>query len=329
MDYHYHSMVTGLGYAVPDKVLTNADLEKIVDTTEEWIAERTGMKERRIVEDGVVTSDLCTAAAKRAMKEAHLSGKDIDMIIIGTVTGDVHFPATACYVQEKLGAVNAAAFDISAACSGFIYGLAIADNFIATGYYKNILVIGGEILSRITDYTDRRTCVLFGDGAGAAIVQPSDGRRGIIKTHIHSDGHLAHLLNMPGGGSKHPATIETVEERMHFIKMEGQEVFKAAVKTMGDAAKKMLKDTKTSSKDLDLLIPHQANTRIIDATARRLKLPNEKVFINVQKYGNTSAASIPIALAEARNEGRLKSGDLCLLVSFGGGFTCGAALIKF
>ena len=322
-------MITGLGYAVPEKVLTNFDFEKMVDTSDEWITERTGMKERHIGEEGVVTSDLCTQAAEKAMAEANLTGKDIDIIIIGTVSGDEHFPATACYVQDKLGAINAAAFDISAACSGFLYGLTLADIFIANGSYKNILVIGGEMLSRITDYTDRRTCVLFGDGAGAAIVQPSDGSRGIINTYIKSDGHLADLLHMPGGGSKYPATMETVNQKLHFIKMEGPEVFKAAVKTMGDAAVNILAKSNITSQDLDLLIPHQANTRIINATARRIKLPMDKVFVNVQKYGNTSAASIPIALTEARDEGKLKKDDLCLLVSFGGGFTCGAVLFKY
>lgn len=322
-------MITGLGFAVPDKVLTNSDFEQIVDTSDEWITERTGMKERHIGEDGVVTSDLCTEAAKKAMAEANLTGKDIDIIIIGTVTGDENFPATACYVQDRIGAINAAAFDISAACSGFLYGLTLADNFITNGSYKNILVIGGEMLSRITDYTDRRTCVLFGDGAGAVVLQPSDGMRGIVKTYIKSDGRLADLLHMPGGGSKNPASEKTIDQRMHYIKMEGPEVFKAAVKSMGDAAVNILADTNTSSENLDLLIPHQANIRIINATARRINLPMEKVFINVQKYGNTSTASIPIALTEARDEGRLKKGDLCLMVSFGGGFTCGAVLIKF
>ena len=244
-------------------------------------------------------------------------------------SGDEQFPATACYVQDKLNAVNAAAFDISAACSGFLYGLTIADHLIASGQYKNILVIGGEMLSRITDYEDRRTCVLFGDGAGAAILQPSDGTRGIIKTYMKSDGHLADLLHMPGGGSKHPATVETVNERLHYIKMAGQEVFKAAVKSMGDAASQILKDTNTTTKELDLLIPHQANIRIIDALARRIRLHKDKVFVNVDRYGNTSAASIPIAMAEARDMGRLKSDDLCLLVSFGGGFTFSAVLFKY
>ena len=329
MSYQINSMITGLGFTVPNKKMTNADFEKIIDTSDEWITERTGMKVRYFGENGQVTSDLCTKAAKIAMSEAGINSEDLDAIIIATVSGDVNFPATACYVQDKLNAVNAAAFDISAACSGFLYGLTIADSFITSKKYKNILVIGGEMLSRITDMTDRTTCVLFGDGAGAAILQPSDGKRGILKTYIKSYGHLAHLLNMPGGGSKYPASHETVDQRLHYIKMAGREVFKAAVKTMGDAAVNILSQNGFSSEELDLLIPHQANFRIIKATAKRINLPMEKVYMNVQKYGNTSAASIPIALAEAKNEGILKKGDLCLMVSFGGGFTCGAVLLKY
>ena len=329
MDYNYNSMITGLGFAVPKKVLTNKDLEKIVETSEEWIVERTGMKERHIGEEGVVTSDLCTEASLIAMERARVTPEQIDAIIVGTISGDVSFPSTACYVQDKLQAVNAAAFDISAACSGFIYGIEIADSFISCGKYKTVLVIGGEMLSRITDYEDRRTCVLFGDGAGAAIIQPSNGTRGIIKTYIGSDGRLADLLTMPGGGSKYPASQETIENRLHYIKMAGQEVFKAAVKTMGDAAVKILEDSGVSSEQLKLLITHQANTRIINATAKRIKIQMEKVFINIEKYGNTSAASIPIALTEAVEQGVLKQDDLCLLVSFGGGFTFGAVLFKY
>ncbi|MBN1153715.1 ketoacyl-ACP synthase III [candidate division KSB1 bacterium] len=322
-------MITGLGFAVPKKVLTNKDFERMVDTSDEWIVERTGMKERHIGEEGVVTSDLCADAAKIAMERANVSAEQIDAIIIGTITGDVGFPATACYVQNKLNAVNAVAFDISAACSGFLYALELADAYIASGKYKTILTIGGEMLSRVTDYQDRRTCVLFGDGAGAAIIQPSDGTRGIISTYIGTDGHLADLLMMPGGGSKYPASIETVKERMHYIQMAGQEVFKAAVKTMGDAAVKILHDSGVPGDKLKLLITHQANTRIINATAKRIKIPMEKVFINIEKYGNTSAASIPIALTEAVEQGVLQKDDLCLLVSFGGGFTFGAVLFKY
>lgn len=321
-------MITGLSFAVPKKILTNSDLESIVDTSDEWIRSRTGMVERHIADETTATSDLATEAARKALKKAGIKAKDIDIIIVATVTGDTPFPATACYVQKNLGATKAAAFDIAAACSGFLYGLTIADTFIANGTYKNILVIGAEMLSKITDYTDRTTCVLFGDGAGAAVLQPSDGTRGIIHTYIHSDGRLTDLLVMPGGGSRKPATHETIDQHLHYIKMEGPEVFKAAVKAMGDAAVEALQSAGIKSSQLALLIPHQANIRIIQATARRIKLPYEKVFVNVDKYGNTSSASIPIALTEAIEQGRLQRDDYCLLVSFGGGFTTGAVLLK-
>lgn len=328
MENSYQAMITGLGFSVPKKILTNFDLEKIVDTTDEWIRTRTGMIERHVSDDSIATSDLGTEAARKAMAMAGIKAKDLDIIIVATVTGDTPFPSTACFIQKNIGATKAAAFDISAACSGFLYGLSIANNFVANGAYKNILVVGAEILTKITDYSDRQTCVLFGDGAGAAVVQPSDGKRGIIKTFIKSDGHLTDLLYMPGGGSRKPATHETIDQKLHFIKMEGPEVFKAAVKAMGDAAVEILKKSGIKSSQLALLIPHQANIRIIQATAKRIKLPMDKVFINVDKYGNTSAASIPIALTEAVEQGRLKPNDLCLLVSFGGGFTTGAVLLK-
>ena len=329
MDYTYRSMITGLGFAVPEKILTNADFEKIVDTKEEWIKERTGMSERHIADEATATSDLATEAARKALAMACIKPKEIDIIIVATVTGDTPFPAAACFVQKNLGATHAAAFDISAACSGFLFGLTLADNFIANGSHKNILVIGAEELSKITDYTDRTTCVLFGDGAGAAVLQPSDGRRGIVQTLIKSDGRLTDLLIMPGGGSRRPASYETIDQRLHYIKMQGQEVFKAAVKSMGDAAVETLKKAGVKSSQLALLIPHQANNRIIEATAKRIKLPIEKVFINIDKYGNTSSASIPIALTEAIQQGRLKRDEYCLLVSFGGGFTTAAVLLKF
>lgn len=317
-----------MGYAVPQKILTNRDLEAIVDTSDEWIRTRTGMVERHIADDATATSDLATEAARKALKQAGMKAKDLDVIIVATVTSDTPFPAAACYVQKNLGATHAAAFDISAACSGFLYGLTMADTFIVSGKFKNILVIGAETLSKITDYTDRTTCVLFGDGAGAAIVQPSDGTKGILHTYIHSDGRLTDLLVLPGGGSRKPASHETIDQHLHYIKMEGPEVFKAAVTSMGDAAVEALKAVGIKSSQLALLIPHQANIRIIQATARRIKLPMDKVFVNVDKYGNTSAASIPIALTEAIEQGRLQPGDYCLLVSFGGGFTTGAVLLK-
>jgi 3-oxoacyl-[acyl-carrier-protein] synthase III len=328
VEHEFSSMISGFSFAVPEKILTNFDMEKLVDTSDEWIRTRTGMQERHIANESTSTSDLGTEAAKKALAKASVKATDLDIIIFATATPDTLFPSTACYVQRNIGAVNAAAFDISAACSGFLYGLSMADALIKGGGYKNILIIGGETLSKITDYTDRNTCVLFGDGAGAAVVQPSDGTRGIIHTFMKSDGRLVDLLNIPGGGSRIPATHESVDQRLHYIKMAGQEVFKHAVTAMGNAAVKSLTAAGISSEELALLIPHQANVRIMQATARRIKLPEEKVFMNVHKYGNTSAASIPIALTEAIEEGRLKEGDYCLMVSFGGGFTTGAVLCK-
>lgn len=328
MQNKFSSMISGFSFAVPEKILTNLDMEKLVDTSDEWIKSRTGMQERHIADEKTATSDLGTEAAKKALAKAGVEAKDLDIIVVATATPDTPFPSTACFIQRNIGAVNAAAFDISAACSGFLYGLTMADALIKGGGYKNILIIGGETLSKITDYTDRNTCVLFGDGAGAAVVQPSDGTRGIIHTLMKSDGRLVDLLNMPGGGSRIPASHESIDQRLHYIKMEGQDVFKHAVTAMGDAAVESLKATGISSDELALLIPHQANVRIMQATARRVKLPVEKLFMNVHKYGNTSAASIPIALTEALEEGRLKEGDYCLLVSFGGGFTTGAVMFK-
>ena len=323
------SMIRGIGAAVPERILTNADLAKIVDTSDQWIQERTGMKVRHIVDDKVQNSDLSAQAAKKALDDAQMTAEEIDTIIVATVTGDVTFPATACYVQEKIGAVNAAAFDISAACSGFLFGLNIADGFIASGKSKNVLIIGCEVLSRILDWKDRTTCILFGDAAGAAVLGPANGDgRGVLGTFIKTDGRLAQLLWMPGGGTRFPAEV-ALSENLNNIKMKGQEVFKAAVAAMGDAAVHILKKTGLTPDEIDLLIPHQANIRIINATARRLKMPLEKVFVNVQDYGNTSSASIPLALAEARQKGILKEGDVCLMVTFGGGFTWGSAAVRF
>ena len=323
------SMIRGIGAAVPERILTNADLAKIVDTSDQWIQERTGMKVRHIVDDKVQNSDLSAQAAKKALDDAQMTAEEIDTIIVATVTGDVTFPATACYVQEKIGAVNAAAFDISAACSGFLFGLSIADGFIASGKSKNVLIIGCEVLSRILDWKDRTTCILFGDAAGAAVVGPANGDgRGVLGTFIKTDGRLAQLLWMPGGGTRFPAEV-ALSENLNNIKMKGQEVFKAAVTAMGDAAVHILGKTGLTPDEIDLLIPHQANIRIINATARRLKMPIEKVFVNVQDYGNTSSASIPLALAEARQKGILKEGDVCLMVTFGGGFTWGSAAVRF
>ena len=264
-----------------------------------------------------------------ALKDAKIKAKEVDVIIFATITGDVGFPATAVFVQKNIGAHHAAAFDIQAACTGFIYALEMADSLICTGRAKTVLVIGGETLSRITDYTDRNTCVLFGDGAGAAVLQASDNDRGLLATFTKSDGRLYHLLRMEGLGTKNPPNSDRYHEKMQFVQMEGRDVFKHAVTCMGDAAELILEKAELTYDDVDLLIPHQANIRIIDATAKRIKLPPEKVFVNVNKHGNTSAASIPLAIDEARKSGRLKPGDVAVLVAFGGGFTWGSAAIRF
>jgi len=323
------SMIAGLGTAVPEKVLTNFDLEKMVDTSDQWIRERSGIERRHILADGATNSDLGVEAARNAIADAGLKPEEVECIILATISPDNIFPATACRVQAKLGAVHAAAFDISAACSGFIYGLHLADSLIRGGTYKNVLVIGSEALSRFTDWQDRSTCVLFGDGAGAAVLVPSDGTRGILSTYIKSDGRLAELLRLPAGGASLPASRETVDGRLHTIKMEGREVFKHAVRTMIDAAKKAVRLAKLEFKDIDLLIPHQANIRIIEAIAERVHIGREKIVVNLQEYGNTSSATIPLALAEARSGGRLQSGTKCLLVAFGGGFTWASAIVQF
>ncbi len=322
-------MITGLGTAIPSRVLTNADLERMVDTSDAWIRERTGIEKRHIIEEERYTSDLCAEAAERALADAGLTAEAVDLICVATVTGDMAFPSTACIVQEKIGARNAAAFDIAAACSGFLYGLSWADAMIAVGRARTVLVIGGETLSRVTDYQDRTTAVLFGDGAGAVVLQPADGERGVIATYLKSDGRYGPLLRIDGLGTKNPPSHESIERRDHFIKMEGREVFKQAVMAMGDAAETILRSTGYTGAEIDLLIPHQANLRIIDATAKRVNIPPERVFVNVDQYGNTSSASIPIALHEARQTGRVKPGSLVLFVAFGSGFTWASALVRF
>ncbi|MFC1493460.1 beta-ketoacyl-ACP synthase III [candidate division KSB1 bacterium] len=321
--------IAGTGHSVPDKVLTNADLEKIVETSDEWITARTGIKQRYIAPDGVINSDLSAEAARIALADSGVEPEEVDAIILGTVTGDVNFPATACYVQEKIGAVNAAAFDISAACSGFIYGLNIATAYIASGMYKNILVIGAETLSRIVNWEDRATCVLFGDGAGAALIQPSDNETGILSAYQKSDGRLAHLLMNPGHYAGKDYINSNDEKIKPYIHMVGREVFKRAVRCMSEAVDKVLENAGVAPEDVALFIPHQANIRIIELVFEKKKISMDKVYVNVAKYGNTSAASIPIALDEARKNGVLKDGDLCVLTVFGGGFTWAAALVKF
>lgn len=320
--------ILGAGFYAPEKVLTNQQLEQMVDTNDEWIVTRTGIKERRIASADEATSDLAYEAAVRAIEQAGITAEEIDLIVVATITPDMTFPATACLVQEKLGASQAAAYDLSAACSGFIYALANAQNFIATGIYKYALVIGAECLSKITDYTDRNTCILFGDGAGAVVIGPVEEGRGFRSFELGADGSGGELLKLSGGGSRHPASIETIENKLHYISMAGSEVFKFAVRIMGSAAEEALKKAGIEKQDVDLLIPHQANIRIIQAALNRLDLTDDKCIINLDRYGNASAASIPIALAEAIEEGRAKVGDTIVLVGFGGGLTWGAAVLN-
>lgn len=323
------AQITGTGSATPEKVLTNPDLEKMVETSDEWITERTGIKERRIADDGTAASDLSLEASQKAMEEAKITADEIDMILVGTVTPDFLLPSTACIIQDRLGVKNAGVLDIVAACSGFIYALSVAQAYIMSGGYKAILVIGVEILSKVTNWTDRDTCVLFGDGAGAAVVQATNSDKGIVATYLSGDGSLANLLHIPIGGSRTPLTPENIHQRAHFIQMKGSEVFKSAVRSMGDAAQKVIEMGGIASQEVDLLIPHQANIRIIEATAKRIKLPMDKVYVNIDRYGNTSSASVPIALDEARKNGKIKDGSKVVLVAFGAGFTWGSALIKF
>jgi 3-oxoacyl-[acyl-carrier-protein] synthase-3 len=322
--------ITGTGSSLPDKILTNADLERMVDTSDEWITTRTGIKQRRIASEGEYTSTFAVQASLRALEMAGITADKLDLIILGTVTPDFPFPATACIVQKELGAVNAAVFDVSAACSGFIYGLSIAEKYIRSGVAQNILVIGAEVLSRVVDWSDRNTCILFGDGAGAAILQPSVDDTGILSTHIFSNGNYWDNLYQPGCGNRNPATtLSTIDERLFYIKMDGNDVFKHAVRAMEEAAFAALSSNGLATTDISLFIPHQANRRIIDATSKRLGVPADKVFVNIHNYGNTSSASIPISLDEANRAGRLKSGDIVLLDAFGGGFSYGSALIRW
>lgn len=320
--------IIGLGSYLPKRVLTNKDLEKMVDTTDEWIVTRTGIRERRIARPDEATSDMAVEAARRALEDAKLKPEELDLIIVATITPDMFFPATACLVQHKLGARNIPAFDISVACSGFIYGLAIANQFIKSGTYKHALIIGAEKLSSITDWSDRGTCVLFGDGAGAAILGPvKEG--GILSVYLGADGSKGELLNLPAGGSRMPASKKTIEDKLHTIKMNGTELFKHAVKIMADAALEATRPLDLKGDDIDLVIPHQANIRILMAVAKRMGLSADKVYLNIDKYGNMSAASSAVALAEAVKEGRIKKGNKILLDAFGGGLTWGAIVIEW
>jgi 3-oxoacyl-[acyl-carrier-protein] synthase-3 len=321
--------ISGVGSYVPAKVLTNADLEKMVETSDDWITSRTGIKERHIAAENEFTSDLGAEAARRAMKMAGVTAEQIDLVIVATITPDMPFPSTACLIQNRLGAKRAAAFDLEAACSGFIYALEIGQQFIMSRTYETVLVIGAEKLSSITDWKDRNTCVLFGDGAGAAILQNRQGAHGLLTAVMGADGGKADLLFMPGGGSRCPATVDSINSRLHFLRMEGKETFKNAVQAMQTAAEEALRRCEITISQIKCIIPHQANRRIIDAVGDRLGAKPEQLFVNVNKYGNTSAASVGIALDEAVSSGYVQRGDLILLVVFGAGLTWGAAVIEW
>lgn len=321
--------VIGTGSYVPEKKLTNLDLEKIVDTTDEWITTRTGIRERRIAAPGQSTSDLACEAARKALKSAHLKADEIDLIVVATITPDVVFPATACYVQHKLGAENAVAFDISAACTGIVYALSIVKNLMLGQGYRNAIVIGAEVMSRSLNWSDRNTCVIFGDGAGAIVLQAGHPNRGLIYEYMGTNGSAADLINIPAGGSREPLTPQLLEEKKNCIYMDGKEVYKFAVRVMGESIERALKDCEISADDVALMIPHQANIRIIKASADKFGIPYEKVYVNIDRYGNTSGASIGIALDEAAKEGRIKRGDIIILVAFGSGLTWGSSVIRW
>jgi 3-oxoacyl-[acyl-carrier-protein] synthase-3 len=320
--------IIGVGEYLPEKVLTNADLERMVDTSDEWITTRTGIRERRIAAKNEASSDLAYEAAKKALKSANLAPADVDLIIVATVTPDMCFPSVACLLQNAIAARKAACFDVSAACAGFVYALTAAQQFIAAGMYKNALVVGTEVMSSVTDWKDRNTCVLFGDGAGAVVLGevPSGG---ILASYLGSDGSKADILQVPAGGSRKPASVHTIEARQHYVKMQGNELFKLAVTIMADAAQVALKKAGLECSDIDLVIPHQANIRIIMAMAKKLNLPQEKIFLNIERYGNMSSASTVTALCEAVQAGRIRKGDIVLLDAFGAGLVWGAVVIKW
>jgi 3-oxoacyl-[acyl-carrier-protein] synthase-3 len=321
--------ITGTGSYVPEKILTNQDFEKYLDTTDEWIVARTGIRERHIAAEGEQTSDLSVHAARNAIDMAGIKVEDIDLIIVGTITGDYPWPATACIVQDKLGAKQCGAYDLSAACSGFIYALSNAVAQIESGTVKRALVIGAETLSRIVDYDDRNTCLLFGDAAGAVVLEAEEGDRGILSSHLHADGSYLELLYQPGFGTAVTPSEQVLRDRGYFLKMQGNEVFKVAVKMLAEVAQEALDANGMTIDDIDLLIPHQANIRILEATAKRMKLPLDKVYINVDRFGNTSAATIPLALDEVNRAGKLKENDILVLNAFGGGFTWASTCLRW
>lgn len=321
--------IIGTGSYVPETRMTNKDLEGKIETTDAWIVERTGIRERRIASKDEAASDLAFQAARKALEAAQVAPEEIDLIVLATSTPDMFFPSTACIVQDKLKATRAAAFDLSAACSGFVYALAVGEQYIRSGTYQKVLVIGTEIMSRLINWTDRTTCVIFGDGAGAVLLAPSASESGILSTHLHSDGSLWDLICVPGGGSAIPPSEKMLAEQLNTIKMKGNETFKVAVRSLEEVAWEALRANDFLPSDVSFLVPHQANLRIIRAVADRLQLPMERVVINLDRYGNTSAASIPLALDEAVREGRIKKGDMLLFLAFGGGLTWGASLVRW
>ena len=323
------SVILGTGSELPAKVVTNRDLERMVDTSDEWITVRTGIKERRVLEEGKGNADMAFEAAKRALSDAGMEGKDLDAIIMGTVSPDYPFPSSACVLEDMLGARNAFSFDVSAACSGFLNAISVADLYIRAGKINNALVVGSDTLSRLLNWQDRTTCILFGDGAGAVVLGASENGSGILSTKLRTDGAYAKTLYVPAGGSLKPATPQTVRNNEHTITMNGKEVFKIAVRSMEEISRQALEEAGVTIEQVSLVVPHQANKRIIVALAERLGVPMERVMVNLEKYGNTSAASIPVALDEARRQGRIKAGDIVLINAFGAGFAWGASVIKF
>ncbi len=322
--------ITGVGHYVPSRVLSNKDLEKIVETTDEWITSRTGIQERRILGEGKGSSYMGALAAKVALENARVAPEDLELIVVATVTPDMFFPSTACLIQQEIGAINAWGVDVNGACTGFLYATAMAAQFIESGRYKKVLVVGSDKMSAITDYTDRNTCILFGDAAGAILLEPTrNADEGILDYILKSDGSGQNFLYMKGGGSLHPASHETVDKKMHYIYQDGRAVFKFAVTGMADITEEIVKKHKISSDQIKLFIPHQANLRIMDAAAKRLKLPPEKVLINIEKYGNTTAATIPLGLSEAYYDNKIRKGDLLVFAAFGAGFTWGSMLVRW
>ncbi|MFZ5864179.1 MAG: beta-ketoacyl-ACP synthase III [Nitrospirota bacterium] len=323
------SRIVGTGSYVPERVMTNADIERLVETSDQWIVERTGIRERRIADPSEATSDLAAAAATRALEAAGVHAPDLDLVLVATATPDMLFPATACLVQARLGAKRAFAFDLSAACTGFLYGLSVADQYLRSGAARTVLLVGAEVLSRVTDWTDRATCILFGDGAGAVVLRAERGERGVLSTHIHADGSMWDFIHVPGGGSRHPPSEDTLVRGLQFLRMKGSETFKVAVRTLEETSLEALKANGLTIADVRWLIPHQANRRIIEAVGARLGLPPERVVMNLERVGNTSAASIPIALDELIRRNGVNADDILLFAAFGAGLTWGSAAVRW